>query len=131
METSLKYEVYVSPPDSFKYNPNVTLHIDIEKVSLKGLSSGSQDRLTVYYQIVETSQRSFNYSPPGTERDISLKREVLPADILKQRLSQMPGFKITWYYSGMDVESSQPYSNALPDPQTRAFVRNYSNIFPK
>ena len=87
---------------------------------------------------LETSQQTFNYSPPtggnfGTASYyyIVLKREVISADLRKQQLTQMPGFQVTWRYSGMEVKSWDFYKNSL---KTMAFIRNcsnnnYSNLF--
>ena len=42
----LSYDVYVYPQSSVRNNTNVTLHLDVEKVSLEDLSSG-KDGLSV------------------------------------------------------------------------------------
>ena len=95
METQLYYTIRVYPPASVRNNPNATLHLDIEKVSLKGLSSG-EDTLLVQGTRVVTSHRSFNYSPPAMYYAIRLSRDVMLADVTKQELEWMPGFKVTW-----------------------------------
>ena len=100
----------------------MTLHLDIEKVSMKDLSSGGEDSLKVVDTRVETSHRSFNYTAPSQHHyDIRLDRKVLPADVIKQKLSMMPGFKLRWYYSGMEVESQAKWAD---DENKKAFVRN-------
>ena len=127
VETKLTYTVYVRPPVSVSGNPNAMLHLNVDKVSMKDLSSGG-DKISVTGTIVETSHMSYNYSPPthGSFR-LSLNRDVIPADIRKQKLDQMPGFKVSWYYSGMEVEPEAKYES---DNRLMAFVRHYSNSIP-
>ena len=106
---------------------NVTLHLHVEKVSLENLSSG-EDTLYVEGTLVETSYRSFNYTPSSYRYDITITiiRRVHPADLRKQKLSMMPGFRITWHYSGMEVESEDTFKSHRI---TTAFIRNCSNNF--
>ena len=66
VETDLYYMVNIYPPASVRNNPNVTLHLDVEKVSMKDLSIG-RDTLHVAGTKVETSRRSFNFTPPTGE----------------------------------------------------------------
>ena len=110
----------------------MTLHLDIERVSLKGVAS-EEDKLSVGGTRVETSYRSFNYSSIyDSTIIIQLDREVLPADIRKQTLTQMPGFRVSWHYSGnflfgMGVEPWAKYHKNADYPITMAFIRNCSN----
>ena len=127
VETKLFYDVNVYGPASYsiRNNPNVTLHIDIEKVSLEDLLSGF-DRLYSVTGTLETSHRSYNYTPPEFDEYhiMHIDREVIPADIRKQNLEMMPGFRVSWHYSGIEVDSEDQYRhNAF----RLAFVRNYSN----
>ena len=61
---TLFYFVTVHPPASVRNNTNVTLHLDVEQVSMEALS---RDELTVAGTRVETSRRSFNFTPPTGE----------------------------------------------------------------
>ena len=72
---------------------------------------------------MKTSHTSFNYSPPAqNDYNIVLSRYVVQANIMKQKLELMPGFRVTWHYSGIEVEPEAKYYN-----DNKAFVRNYSN----
>ena len=106
-------------------NPNTTLHLDVEKVSLEDLSGvKSRDSLAVSWATLETSQNRYNYNytpPTRSTYYISLYRKVLPVEMEKQKLSQMPGFRYTWRYSGMEVEPEADFTN---HPITMAFIRN-------
>ena len=135
VETNLDYDILVYPPASVRINPNIpnlTLHLDVEKVSLEDLSSG-EDRLAVEWNPMMETHMTFNYTPPTGGRygnyEIQLIRDVLPADVRKQKLDMMPGYRVTWYYSGMEVEPEARYYNntRIPYPSTMAFVRHYSN----
>ena len=117
----LYYRVNIYPPPSVRNNPNVTQHLDVEKVSLTDLSSG-RDILSGLGRM-ETSHMTFNYTPPRN-RYITISRDVIPADVMKQKLYIMPGCRVTWYYSGMEVV---PEARYYIDASTRAFVRNYFN----
>ena len=99
--------------------PNVTLHLRIEKVLLKDLSSGNE---------VMAGGDSKNYTPPQRGPPprydfykIILDRNVPSEYVRIQELDRMPGFRITWHYSGMKVEPEAKYDN-------KAFVRNGSIV---
>ena len=128
VETSLVYSVYVYPPDSVrnKNNTNVTLHFNIKKLSLKDLSG--EERLLVtglgFINVDRTyHHHHYSLSNGGCSDNcyIQFTRNVIPGDVRKQKLRLMPGFRFTWYYSGMEVESEARFYN-----DTTAFVRNGS-----
>ena len=108
-----------------RLNPNVTLHLDVEKVSMKDLSRG-RDELSVYYTRMETSPRSYNYSPPVRVDGYSMifDRRVSPADVKKQKLSIIPGFRLTWRYTGMEVKPEFKYRY---HSYNKVFIRKSSN----
>ena len=117
----LVYFISVYTPDSVRNNPNATLHIDVEKVSMTDLSSG-EDTLSVDETMVEKSHRSFNFTQPSDIwYHIQFRRKVIQADVRKQRLYRMPGFKLRWHYSGMKVESEAIFYKSA---NTKAFIRN-------
>ena len=127
----LYYLINVWPPASVRNNPKVTLHLDIEKVSMEDLSSG-QDRLRVGYTTIIETHKTFNYTPPkggNTEYySIELSRRVIPADLRKQKLNMMSGFRVSWRYSGVEVvPEAKYYNNSEYYPSTMAFIRNFSN----
>ena len=111
LETKLFFSIDVYTPESARNNPNVTLHFEIEMVSLEDLSSG-QDKFVV--RGMGRTQSSHNLTPP-TQGDYYqfLDREAIPADVRKQKLDVMPGFRVRWWYSGMDVEPEAKYYNGL------------------
>ena len=125
VDTDLRYIVTVYRPDSVTNNPNVTLHFTVEKLSLKDLSSGKDilDGTAIVHMDEDTTYGSKNNTPPTRSwYYIQFQREALPADVRKQKLKMMPGFRFTWHYSGMKVGPWNKYGN-------KAFVRDgFKNI---
>ena len=123
----LTYSVWVYPLASVRNIPNVTLHIDVEKVSLEDLSSGA-DTVSVLSTIMMEAHRTYNFTPPtDSSNNFVLRRDVLPADVRKQKLDVMPELSYTWHYSGVKVEPEAIYYNSTWYPSTMAFVGHYSS----
>ena len=60
-------------------------------------------------------------------RYIKLEREVTEADVRKQKLKMMPGFRFKWYYnSGKNLN---PVANYRDEIKTQAFVRDGSIVY--
>ena len=131
VEKIIRYRVNIVPPESIKLNSNVSLFFKIDKISMKDLSAGN-DIFSIYdsgisaYQSdkmqinEETNNIVKNYTPPvtvdfwGKELEnpwITLERTVAMHDVRKQNLKLMPGFQISWYYTGIEVEPPAEYRN--------------------
>ena len=114
------YTVTIYPPVSVKKNRNVTLHFKIEKVSLLGLSSGSRDmvkvgRLTTTTLILDANKTTVytNFTPPPQEAFLQLARDVNNIDLMTTKLDVMPGFKLSWWYTGADVKPYPKFKDDL------------------
>ena len=70
-----------------------------------------------------------NFTPPGDVHYILLTRKITPEEVQAQKLDTMPGFRYSWYYSG--VEEEKPEARYADDETTKAFVRNGSIISQK
>ena len=68
VERKLFYGVMVYPPPNVRNNPNVTLHFDVEKMSLRDLS-GYDGIFVEGWTTVEQSPSNYNYSPPTPKDD--------------------------------------------------------------
>ena len=118
---NLKSLVYVHVPEEIRHNKNITLHFEMEKVSLKELQVGFENYYYgTYYGIKDDRNNlKWNYTPPGppgnpgqwgyTENDkrsFELDRLVPEEEIedLTQNLYLFPGYKIRWFYTGLDPE---------------------------
>ena len=135
VEPHTYYTISVFPTARLIGNTNVTLHVEIQRVAMTELTRG-KDRITFNYQQLETkSYVRKNYRPPLEEETqkmhhhISLSRSVIKKDKENQNLDTMPGFNLTWYYSGIDNEiESMTVALFVNDSLSKAFVRNISTI---
>ncbi len=125
VERRLWYMVNVYPPESVRNNENVTLHFKLEKASMTGLASGSED--TVYMDGLgnldaDQTTAYTNFTPPGGEygRSMNLIRDVSSEEVESQRLDLMPGFRFSWWYSGAEVTPDNKYKD---EEITKQFVR--------
>ena len=133
VETHIKYRVYIYPQEIVKDNENVTLHLQIQKISLINLASGVE-HYKIRYDFDTLEDRLWNhrnYTPPGTGfgdymRTISLERRVPHEEMNNMLLDLMPGFKLSWFYSGLDRAADAKYSNEF---RTKSFARNGSRVF--
>ena len=130
VEIDLEYVVSIYPPASVKNNSKVTLRLHVERVSLADLSSG-EDTLKVVNTVIPVDRRGRKLNKtvsksPLTNEEYKIqgtRDEVLPADVRKQNLKLMPGFRLSWYYSGMKVEPEAQYFNSSA---TKVFIRKGS-----
>ena len=148
--------VYIELVPELRGNKNVTLHFDIEQNPITDLKSGNDDIIVsgkYIYKELKTFYKSF--TPPGkkdclsisliqscknsvtAEQNVKLKRELLQEEFENIRIKQMPGFKFSWYYTGLPGESEG--TTFLKNPKTQQFIKftnlvskvstNYSNIW--
>ena len=72
---------------------------------------------------VTRCNRNYTLTSQRESKSIYLQRNVITADILKQKLNWMPGFRLRWYYSGLEVEAE-----ALYYKQNKAFIREWVHL---
>ena len=51
------------------------------------------------------------YAPPEFQQIVKLARKVTEKDVQRQKLVLMPGFQLTWYYTGGQLKPDAPYLN--------------------
>ena len=126
VEKNIQYYLTVYPPKSIKDNINVTLHLEIQKISLIDLSTG-QDKFFFMSDQIIADERHLNktFNPPGTYKYMQLYRKVSWKDLKAMNLKQMPGLRLKWYYTGMEVQPV-PYFINMNDTKTKSFIRNVS-----
>ena len=125
VETFIQYEVKVYSPENVEYDENVTLHFHLDKISLNGLSTNEEKFSNSELGVLPPDKIIRKaYSPPKYARSILLTRKVSPVDVRNQKLNLMPGFNLTWYYSGFDKNNvtSVRYS-MFYEHDISAFVR--------
>ena len=115
VERKLEYTVIIHPPFSVMDNENLTLHFKVEKVSMTGLAPGSKDEVEIDRTNLDADQLTAytNFTPPGYKQSIKISRDVSSEDVEShsQKLDVMPGFKFSWWYSGMEVTPDKRYED--------------------
>lgn len=136
LEPDIFYDIIIYSHDDFSCNKNITLNLQLQKKSLKELSSGF-DKFS--FVSSDCSQTSFtdkklnqeahlfeNYSPSGSSKTVKLYRKAPNAVENVQTASfYIPGFDLKWHYTGLDeniTERGYYYNNN--NPITRLFIRN-------
>ena len=93
-----------STNQSILFNKNITLHIEVEKMSMTGLSNGKELYIVNQQFTVEATKVDMHnkFNAPGyTWYSFKLDRtDVSTEDIRKLDMRQMPGFIFRWYYTG-------------------------------
>ena len=122
----LSIDVHILP--SAQSNPNITLIFEVEKMSIKNLSKGKEQFLFDGRKIkADVRKFSQNFTSPYNSInriDISLERSVPEKETRRLKLNLMPGIKITWYYTGGEVEPfAEYYDMVFLSMNTREFVR--------
>ena len=121
--------IIIGPPEGqgVTDNPNITFHFDIEKVSMEGLSTGYDNYFynfipQQFLQIPANKNRvGATFTPPNSiGGQVNNGRKVSLQELRKQKIDLMPGFKITWHYSGEKVEPFAKYSKY---ESNSAFIR--------
>ena len=74
-----------------------------------GLGGGSRGNLSSDVQSFKASIISKNYTPPKVDKYVKLERKVSIEDVKKLKLTVMPGFKLTWYYSKTEEKQENHY----------------------
>ena len=126
VELFFNYHVYIYPPESVKDNTNLTLHIEVERVPLE---TDETDRLRFSgmadYFNANVTRITENFTPRDHDGFIKLSasRGVYKEDVRSQKLTVMPGFRLRWHYSGIEMEPQAKYCNTS---ETKTFVRNGS-----
>ena len=133
VRTNIYFNIRIDPPKSISNDEKVTLHVKVDKIAMKDLSSSNtfrgEDKFSLSLDKAINDDRTHvakNYTPPGTGskyyhyKELRLNRRVMEEDVIKQKIKLMPGFRLSWVYYGKDVEHWVKYSK---DDISKAFVR--------
>ena len=77
---------------------------------------------------IDTNERYIykNFTPAFSNkmgsRLFGLSRDVTKEEVRKQNMDAMPGFNLTWYYSGMKLAPVARF-NSDDFPDTKSFIR--------
>ena len=120
IDVHVKFSIFVYPPESVRNNTNVTLNIKLEKVAipLKSYRYGTEIYYLSgldYYNIPPAENLILkSYSPPASKeyQTFTLDRDVNKEDLTREDMEHMPGFRLSWNYTGIEnVESDKKYVN--------------------
>ena len=115
-------------PNYIRDNKNVTLHLEIEKVTLEGdIFRFAKVRIQKNMKISKMTK-----TPPNLDKlYMSHFKRSLVDDAMNKLpiIEDMPGFKIKWFYTGLKEESYAIFAMYDDtDSITKAFVRQISII---
>ena len=136
VEEQLEYIVKVYPDQNIHDNENVTLHVKIERVPFP-VQCGGHDDFSYSHSLFSSKQEFFNKnsSPPSSgdpisdlfdtgvdvvagsmkgvesvlSRRVGANRRVSDREISEANLQMMPGFRYSWYYTGIVNHSLNSY----------------------
>ena len=119
LKRNVYYDVKVYPPKSVVKSKNVTVHLNLEKVSITDLSEG-YDIISVEKRVLEGWLTSVpvNFTPPASRPNydyitVTLSRNVMnDEDFTNIEMAVMPGFRLSWHYTGLaDTTPDSRYSD--------------------
>ncbi len=116
IEKKVYYPVVINPPENFLLDENITLHIQLEVVSIAG---HAEESIFIFpgFKLLELKDAYFNVSPP-VKHMIQFKREIELEDLTKVRMDVMPGFRLRWHYTsnnGTELDKeTQNYPRTVP-----------------
>ena len=122
VERKVNYEVVIYPPEEIRYNPNITLHLKLERVPI----SVAGEILSINYEVdyEGLTSNNTNFSPPGIYRYIIIKRDIHnDVDLQKLGMDLMPGFKLSWWYTGRDMVNPDSYYSENDRELSDSFLR--------
>ena len=123
-------KIYLNPNSSLN-NQNVTLHIEIQKVSMTELERGKDDYLVnggKKFWALDAFRYFFDnkFNPPGISwYFFQLERKLGKEDISDMDLEQMPGFIFKWYYTGGNLTKPKQLEAQYNRKHHYAFVRYF------
>ena len=133
-DQNTSYRVYIYPPESVRDNTNVALHFNMQWIQADDFSGERFYINDGAGQQMDSNKfntgTSFEYklSPPTTWRSsldsvsVNMIRGSIERfkEIKNMQQEKMPGFKLTWFYSGMAVVPEVRYHDNV---KNKAFKR--------
>ena len=137
VERKVWYVIFVDPPESVRNNTNVTLHFNLEKVSiptidmrgheLVGVKDGKDKWINLDAEVASYSE---DFSPPSSSanryRYVSLNRyfndEGGEEELENIKMEEMPGMRLSWHYTGLGQHFT-PDSTFSDTQENQLFIR--------
>lgn len=135
VESLFIYQIHINPPKLHDANSILHLEINREPIIKEDVTSGSFNFKDDFVFSGDTAQSTTktdtrryifkNYTKPSTQIIIRLDRQINKEDISRQKLQKMPGFRVSWYYTGIDIKTDDWIDDKIKNDQnTKLFVRN-------
>ena len=129
----IHYKVRVFMPESIVENENVTLHMKLEKNSIKGVDCKTENYITRGFQDVTCANGSTFYNNItypfsflkeyyGYFASFELKRNINSQEFANVSMNLMPGFRFSWWYAGTG-DNLTPQPKFRNDETNKQFVR--------
>ena len=113
VEKSISYRVIIKPPKNTLNLETLVFHYQIEIVSLRGLMRVSQDKYEINRNIIEEDLTFItnNITSPVGDFIFDVNRNVEKENLNDQTLSTMPGFKLTWWFTGAETNLKEEFGD--------------------
>ena len=115
--------INIYPPEKMKYNSNVTLHIKLERVSIRRLSELIDEIIWVGGASVDkdkTNNINFKFKPPSRMIKVESRLKV-PKQVDFGKTKKMPGYELRWWYSGTDIMPDGKFLNTRKTENLRRY----------
>ena len=97
--THFEFIVNIYPPD----NSNVTLHIKVERVSIKRLSEFITEDIRIDEKSFDDDEKVVKFKSPERYQYIIKYSIRVSKKVDLGRAKMMPGFRVSWWYTGADI----------------------------
>ena len=117
LDKQAEHEIMLYCPDDIMEDPNVTLHVKFEQTP--GFNHSIEDDEHSTYEF--DSNNTLAFSPIEYDKYLFIiERNIKDEDLGKMYLHSMPGFQLSWYFSGVEVKPEELYD---PLDRTKQFIR--------
>ena len=134
VETQFDYKVWIFVPPEAVKNPNYTLTLEIQKISMR-VSGDSLDKIFIYGGIGDLDPEEnfivLNFTAPSKTIAVNIERNIKKKDTENNiDLQKMPGFLIKWRYNKKPEDYAYESFSWGQDMGTKEF-RNFMRLFSK
>ena len=128
---NISIDINVKPPNSFYGNEqNLTYHLHLEKVSVPGLPQDFQNYHSFRFKGADTlgddentahytmTTKAYSWESLEFRMDLKLDNKY----IRHLEMDQMPGFNLSWWYTGGDIEPGNIYTDTYYAPNNATYL---------
>ena len=124
VERQVSYNVFIYPPRSVYDNKNVTLHLKLDKLYMIGKESHTNSAFMEGKIDFDQNTVYKNFSPPMEDFSMEYSKQLtITNDVaISTKINIMPGFRLSWWYTGDDIIPEPLVSNLRHSTDT--YLRN-------